>query len=150
MSKKFYLAVLFVILFVSCPGNSVSNSSNPESSAQMAVQTSQPTQAKSSMQNAAALIDHDYQEVCVDGKDRKGPWKGNLYQVNLDGKSNVKSSTKKTVVADVKTVVDSPANRNFVRRSIMTKGAVIETSLGKARITSRPGQEGFLNAVLVK
>lgn len=58
--------------------------------------------------------------------------------------------SKKTVVADIKNVVDNPANRNFVRRNIMTKGAIIETSLGKARVTSRPGQQGFVNAVLVK
>ena len=58
-------------------------------------------------------------------------------------------SSKKTAVADIKSVIDNPANRNFVRRNILTKGAVIETSLGKARVTSRPGQQGFVNAVLV-
>ena len=57
---------------------------------------------------------------------------------------------KKSATAEIKTVVDNPANRNFVRRNILTKGAIIETSLGKARVTSRPGQEGSVNAVLVK
>ena len=46
-------------------------------------------------------------------------------------------------------VVDNPANRNFVKRNIMTKGTVVETDKGKVRITSRPGQEGSLNGVLV-
>ena len=32
----------------------------------------------------------------------------------------------------------------------MTKGTIIETEKGKAKITSRPGQEGSINAVLVK
>ena len=57
--------------------------------------------------------------------------------------------TKKSQKAELKTVVESPANRNFVRRNIITKGSVVETSLGKVKITSRPGQEGTLNGVLV-
>jgi small subunit ribosomal protein S8e len=57
--------------------------------------------------------------------------------------------TKKYHKAKIKTVVDNPANRNYVRRNIITKGAIIETDKGKARITSRPGQDGILNAVLV-
>ena len=37
-----------------------------------------------------------------------------------------------------------------VRRNILTKGAIIETDAGKAKITNRPGQEGTVNAVLVE
>jgi len=51
--------------------------------------------------------------------------------------------------AKIKTITDNPANRHFVRRNIMTKGSVIDTELGKARITSRPGQDGVVNAVLI-
>jgi len=58
--------------------------------------------------------------------------------------------TKKFFKAKIKTVVDNPANQHYVRRNIMTKGAVIETDKGKARITSRPGQDGMINAVLVE
>ena len=58
-----------------------------------------------------------------------------------------KSKTFKQV--KIKTITDNPANRHFVRRNIMTKGSVIDTELGKARITSRPGQDGVVNAVLV-
>ena len=47
-------------------------------------------------------------------------------------------------------VTDNPANRHFVRRSIITKGAIITTELGKARVTSRPGQDGVINAVLIE
>lgn len=57
--------------------------------------------------------------------------------------------TKKIEKAKIKTVVESPANRHFVRRNILTKGAIIDTDKGKARITSRPGQEGAINAVLI-
>jgi len=47
-------------------------------------------------------------------------------------------------------VTDNPANSQFVRRNIITKGAVIETEIGKARVTSRPGQTGIVNAVFVE
>ena len=57
--------------------------------------------------------------------------------------------TKKHVQAKINTTIENPANRHFVRRNILTKGAIIETDKGKARITSRPGQEGQINAVLV-
>ncbi|MDD4877869.1 MAG: 30S ribosomal protein S8e [Candidatus Nanoarchaeia archaeon] len=57
---------------------------------------------------------------------------------------------KKYVLAKIKTITDNKANRHFVRRNILTKGAIIETDIGKARITSRPGQEGTVNAVLIK
>ena len=70
-----------------------------------------------------------------------------LFAVNKANVFNPK--TKKSSVVDIKTVVENPANRNFVRRNILTKGAIIETALGKARVTSRPGQEGLLNAVLL-
>ena len=59
-------------------------------------------------------------------------------------------TTKKHSIETIKTVVENPANRHFVRRNIMTKGAIVDTSKGKARITSRPGQEGMVNAVLIK
>ena len=50
--------------------------------------------------------------------------------------------------ATIENVVDNPSNINYVRRNIITKGAVIETSAGHARVTSRPGQDGQVNAVL--
>jgi small subunit ribosomal protein S8e len=57
--------------------------------------------------------------------------------------------TKKFTKAKIKTVVENPANRNYVRRNIITKGAIVDTEKGKARVTSRPGQDGVVNAVLV-
>jgi len=47
---------------------------------------------------------------------------------------------------EIESVEDNPANPNFVRRSLLTKGTVVQTSEGKARITSRPGQDGVINA----
>lgn len=57
---------------------------------------------------------------------------------------------KKHSKATIKSVVENEANRNFIRQNIITKGAVVDTDKGKAKITSRPGQAGALSAVLVK
>jgi len=57
--------------------------------------------------------------------------------------------SKKYSKVKIKTIVESPANRHFTRRNIMTKGCLIETEAGKAKVTSRPGQDGTINAVLV-
>jgi len=57
--------------------------------------------------------------------------------------------TKKCVTAAITTVTENPANRHFVRRNVITKGTIIMTEKGKARVTNRPGQEGFINAVLL-
>jgi small subunit ribosomal protein S8e len=58
--------------------------------------------------------------------------------------------TGKIVRAKVLTVKDNKANPHFVRRNVITKGAVIETDAGLARVTSRPGQDGIANAVLIQ
>ena len=58
-----------------------------------------------------------------------------------------KTKTAKNVKID--TVSGNPANIHYVRRNIITKGAIIKTELGTARVTNRPGQEGNINAVLI-
>jgi len=52
--------------------------------------------------------------------------------------------------AKIITVKENRADPHYVRRNIITKGAVIDTDLGKARVTSRPGQTGTINAILIK
>ncbi len=65
-------------------------------------------------------------------------------EVNLsDGEGNVKR-------VEMKNVIKNPANPNYVQRNILNKGAVVETEKGKAKITSRPGQDGVMNAVLIE
>jgi small subunit ribosomal protein S8e len=39
---------------------------------------------------------------------------------------------------------------DYTRQNIITKGAIVQTEVGKVRITSRPGQHGVLSGVLVK
>ena len=55
-----------------------------------------------------------------------------------------------TTEVDIEDVVENPANVNYARRNIITKGAIIETSEGQARVTSRPGQVGQVNAVALE
>lgn len=57
-------------------------------------------------------------------------------------------SEKITKRAEILRVISNPVNADYNRRKVMTKGTLIETSLGEAIITSRPGQDGVLNAVL--
>ena len=57
--------------------------------------------------------------------------------------------TNKAVKLKIKTVVENPANRYYVRRNILTKGSIVETEKEKVIITSRPGQESVVQGVLV-
>lgn len=50
----------------------------------------------------------------------------------------------------IETVVENGANPNYVRRNLLTKGAIINTEIGRARILNRPGQDGIINAVLLE
>ncbi len=61
-----------------------------------------------------------------------------------DPKAN---TTKRVKIVAVK---DNPSDPHFVTRNIVTRGAIIQTDLGLAKVTSRPGQDGVVNAVLVK
>ena len=51
---------------------------------------------------------------------------------------------------EIESVEETPSNPNYVRRSIMTKGTIIQTPEGKAEVTSRPGQDGNINAKLIE
>ncbi len=62
---------------------------------------------------------------------------------------NVADKQGKSQKTEIVNVVENPANANLVRRNVITKGCVVETKLGRARVTSRPGQEGTVNGVLV-
>lgn len=58
-------------------------------------------------------------------------------------------STGKTERVEILRVIKNPANVDYDRRGVITKGTLIETPLGTARVTSRPGQNGVVNAVLM-
>jgi small subunit ribosomal protein S8e len=62
--------------------------------------------------------------------------------------TNPKSGETKKV--KIEKVEENGANPNYVRRNLLTKGAVIKTEIGRARIMSRPGQDGIINALLLE
>jgi small subunit ribosomal protein S8e len=47
----------------------------------------------------------------------------------------------------MRTVLETPDNRHHARQNILTKGAVVDTEVGKVKITNRVGQDGVVNAV---
>jgi small subunit ribosomal protein S8e len=57
---------------------------------------------------------------------------------------------KKTTKSKILKVIKNTANKDYERRGVITKGTVIETELGLARVISRPGQVGVINAVQLK
>ncbi|MHA1732609.1 MAG: 30S ribosomal protein S8e [Promethearchaeota archaeon] len=59
-------------------------------------------------------------------------------------------TTNKSSKQKILRVLENRASVDYNRRSIITKGALIETESGTARVTSRPGQHGVINAVLEK
>ena len=58
-------------------------------------------------------------------------------------------STNKTSKVRIMGFESNAASKDLNRRHVLTKGAVVETELGNVRVTSRPGQHGVLNGVLI-
>ena len=58
--------------------------------------------------------------------------------------------TKKSKKVKILNVVETISDRFLARQNILVKSAIIETELGKAKITNRPSQEGDIKAVLIK
>ena len=88
-----------------------------------------------------------------DRKIKKIRTKGGNDKVRLTNESKinvVNPETNKVESAEILSVVENSANTHFVRRNIITKGAVVETSAGRVKVTSRPGQDGVINGVLVE
>lgn len=59
-------------------------------------------------------------------------------------------ATGKVIRTEILGVRSNPANSDFERRGVITRGAIIETKHGDARVTSRPGSDGVINAILIK
>jgi len=73
-----------------------------------------------------------------------------LVRVLSDNQCSVNDpKTGKTSTATITNVVENDSNPNYVRRNILTKGAIIETDQGRVRITSRPGHDGVINGILL-
>ncbi|MEM2175404.1 MAG: 30S ribosomal protein S8e [Candidatus Micrarchaeia archaeon] len=71
------------------------------------------------------------------------------YSLKKEQYANVVMKDKTIKRVKIISVVESPNNREYKRMNIITKGVIIETEVGKAKVTSRPGQDGVVNAVLL-
>jgi len=69
--------------------------------------------------------------------------------LSADMANVVDPKTKTIKRVKILTVKTNPSNPNYVQRNIMTKGATVMTELGEAVITSRLGQDGVVNAMLL-
>ncbi len=76
---------------------------------------------------------------------RGGNFKYRAYR--LDYCNLADPNTGKSEKVRILDVEANPANKEFTRRKVMTKGALIRTEKGYALITNRPGQVGFISAI---
>jgi small subunit ribosomal protein S8e len=58
--------------------------------------------------------------------------------------------TGKSKKAKITNVIETPSNVFLARQNIIIKGAIVQTDLGKAKVTNRPSQEGSVQAVLIE
>ncbi len=63
---------------------------------------------------------------------------------------NLATGDAKVKKSKILKVLDNATNNDYKRRGIITKGAILETQEGKCRVISRPGQNGIVNAILLK
>lgn len=77
---------------------------------------------------------------------RGGRTKTKAFSIN---KANVSNTSKGTTErTEITRVIKNPANVDYDRRGVITKGTIIETPIGTAKVTSRLGQDGIVNAIL--
>lgn len=88
------------------------------------------------------LGDHSIKEKRVRGGNRK-------LQVSRAEMINV-SDGDTTQSVKILEVIENPSNKDMDRRKIITKGTILDTKLGKVRVTSRPGQCAVVNGVLIE
>ena len=77
-----------------------------------------------------------------------GNRKVRLLRCNTANVTDPSNNTTRQV--SIETVVDNESNKHYIRRNILSRGGIVRTEIGNARITSRPGQDGVVNAVLIK
>ena len=77
--------------------------------------------------------------------------RGNVHKVKLKTAkfANVLLKDGKMKKAEIRNVLETPDNRHHARQNIVTKGAVIDTELGKVKVTNRVGQDGVVNGRLL-
>jgi|SoiMethySBSTD1v2_1073268.scaffolds.fasta_scaffold60078_5 small subunit ribosomal protein S8e len=68
----------------------------------------------------------------------------------VDFANVIDQESKKITKSKILRVTKNPANRDYERRGVVSKGAIIEVENGAARVVSRPGQDGVVNAIMIK
>ena len=63
---------------------------------------------------------------------------------------NLATGEAKVKKSKILKVLENTTNNDYKRRGIITKGAILETKEGRCRVVSKPGQNGIVNAVLLK
>ena len=81
------------------------------------------------------------------GKTRGGNQKTSLKTTDVVNLSVPGSKVKKLKILKV---LKNPSNKDYERRGVISKGAILETEAGQCRVISRPGQDGAVNAILIK
>lgn len=78
--------------------------------------------------------------------------RGNNRKIALKTVSHVNLVLPDTKIKRTKIirVLENQTNNDYQRRGVITKGAILETEDGKCKVVSRPGQNGMINAILVK
>lgn len=99
---------------------------------------------KQNQENQVTLKETKKKQIRVQGGSRK------TILLNSDIVNVFNPKTKKTQKTKIKNVLETPQNVFHARQNKLSKGAIIETELGKAKITNRPSQEGQVNAVLIE
>ena len=76
-----------------------------------------------------------------------GNYKLKLFSSNFINVTDL--NTNKTSKVKILKFESNIASKDINRRHVITKGAIIETELGRVKISSRPGQHGILNGILL-
>jgi len=86
-------------------------------------------------------------QVTVTRRIRGNNQKTALKSIDFVNLSTGEAKVKKSKIIKV---LENATNNDYKRRGIITKGAIIETADGKCRVVSKPGQNGIVNAILLK
>lgn len=78
--------------------------------------------------------------------------KGGGFKLSLrESKSvNINFSDGHTTRAEILALVANPSNALYARKGIITKGAILRTSLGLVRVSSKTGSDGVLNGRIME
>jgi small subunit ribosomal protein S8e len=86
-------------------------------------------------------------QVTVTRRIRGNNQKTALKSIDFVNLATGEAKVKKTKIIKV---LENSTNNDYKRRGIITKGAILETAEGKCRVVSKPGQNGIVNAILLK